>query len=94
MATGVISIWRHDAAGLAAGHRHLTDAHGHRLLLGLGVSDPGAAQRAGRPFHPVADMGDYLDRLDQAGTPVPPAERIMAALSPKRQWRELAPLAR
>ena len=28
-------------------------------------------------------MGSYLDRLDQAGTPVPPAERILAALRPK-----------
>jgi probable F420-dependent oxidoreductase len=83
VATGVISIWRHDAAGMAAGHRRLTDAHGRRLLLGTGVSDPGTAHRAGRPFRPLADMGDYLDRLDQAETPVPPAERIMAALSPK-----------
>lgn len=83
VATGVISIWRYDAAEMAAGHRRLADTHGRRLLLGLGVSDPGAAHHAGHPFRPVADMGDYLDRLDQAETPVPPMERILAALSPK-----------
>lgn len=83
VATGVISIWRHDAAEMAVGHRRLTDIHGRRLLLGLGVSDPGSAHRAGRPFRPLADMREYLDRLDQPATPVPPAERILAALSPK-----------
>jgi probable F420-dependent oxidoreductase len=83
VATGVISIWRHDTADMAAGHQRLVDAYGRRLLLGLGVSDPGAAHRAGRPFRPLADMGEYLDRLDQAETPVPQAERILAALSSK-----------
>jgi probable F420-dependent oxidoreductase len=83
VATGIISIWRHDAEQMAAGHAELQKAHGRRMLLGLGVSDPAAARDAGRPFRPVADMNDYLDRLDNADTPLPVDERILAALSPK-----------
>ncbi|MGW4463189.1 TIGR03620 family F420-dependent LLM class oxidoreductase [Micromonospora sp. NPDC004704] len=82
VATGVSSIWRHDPDDLAVGHADLRHRYGSRTLLGLGVSDPGAAQNAGRPFRPLAAMNDYLDRLDAAGTPVPAAERILAALSP------------
>ncbi|MBF9131958.1 LLM class F420-dependent oxidoreductase [Plantactinospora sp. S1510] len=80
VAVGVASIWRHQAAEIAAGHARLQDAHGHRHLLGLGVSDPAAAQHAGQPYRPLAEMGSYLDTLDQAPAPVPPGERLLAAL--------------
>ena len=83
VATGIISIWRHDAEEMAAGHTGLQQAYGRRMLLGLGVSDPAAAHDAGRPFRPLAEMNDYLDRLDRADTPLPADERILAALSPK-----------
>jgi probable F420-dependent oxidoreductase len=83
VATGIISIWRHDADEMAAGHADLQRAYGRRMLLGLGVSDPAAAHDAGRPFRPLAEMNDYLDRLDRAGTPLPADERVLAALSPK-----------
>jgi len=56
---------------------------GARTLLGLGVSDPAAAHRADRPYRPVADMNDYLDRLDAADEPLPVSERMLAALSPR-----------
>jgi probable F420-dependent oxidoreductase len=78
---GVLSIWRHQATEMAAGHARLQDEYGRRLLLGLGVSDPAAAQGAGRPYRPLADMGAYLDTLDQAA--VPADERVMAALGPR-----------
>jgi probable F420-dependent oxidoreductase len=83
VAVGVASIWRHPAADLAAGHARLQNAYGRRHLLGLGVSDPATARNAGHPFRPLADMGAYLDELDQAPAPTPPAERLMAALGPK-----------
>ncbi len=68
---------------MAAGHIRLQDAYGRRHLLGLGVSDPATAQHAGHPYRPLADMGGYLDQLDRAPAPLPPAERLMAALGPK-----------
>ncbi|MGW8877608.1 TIGR03620 family F420-dependent LLM class oxidoreductase [Streptomyces mirabilis] len=83
VATGILSIWRHDAEEIAAGHHQLQQAYGGRLLTGLGVSDPAAAEQAGRPFRPVADMNAYLDRLDHSATPLPARERVLAALGPK-----------
>ncbi|MFD3450721.1 TIGR03620 family F420-dependent LLM class oxidoreductase [Streptomyces sp. NPDC058691] len=83
VAIGVLSIWRHPAAEMAAGHAQLRQRYGSRLLLGLGVSDPAAAREAGRDYRPLSDMGGYLDELDKAPAPVPADERLMAALGPK-----------
>ncbi|MFF7214665.1 TIGR03620 family F420-dependent LLM class oxidoreductase [Streptomyces sp. NPDC008238] len=83
IAVGVLSIWRHRAAEMAAGHERLRQRYGRRFLLGLGVSDAAAAQGAGRPYRPLSDMGAYLDELDGAPAPVPAEERVMAALGPK-----------
>ncbi|MFD8964868.1 LLM class flavin-dependent oxidoreductase [Streptomyces sp. NPDC059568] len=80
VATGILSIWRHDAEETAAGHHRLQQTYNRRLITGLGVSDPAAAQQAGRPFRPVADMNDYLDQLDASTTPLPAGERVLAAL--------------
>src|SRR5690349_11457328 len=38
VATGIASIWTHEAGEVAAAHHALTQAHPHRFLLGLGVS--------------------------------------------------------
>jgi probable F420-dependent oxidoreductase len=83
VAIGVLSIWRHQADEMAAGHARLRREYGRRLLLGLGVSDPAAAEAAGRAYHPLADMGAYLDMLDHAPAPVAQDERVMAALAPQ-----------
>ncbi|MBO1331230.1 TIGR03620 family F420-dependent LLM class oxidoreductase [Streptomyces sp. VRA16 Mangrove soil] len=81
--TGVLSIWRHPADDMAAGHARLRRDHGHRLLLGLGVSDSAAARQAGGVYRPLAALNTYLDRLDQAPEPVPADERLIAAMGPK-----------
>lgn len=83
VATGVLSIWRHDATEMADGHARLQDEYGRRLLLGFGVSDAAAAQGAGQTYRPVTDMGAYLDGLDTAPTPLPVEERALAALGPR-----------
>ncbi|MFF5408543.1 TIGR03620 family F420-dependent LLM class oxidoreductase [Streptomyces misionensis] len=83
VATGVLSIWRHTAEEMAAGHARLRKEHGHRVLLGLGVSDAAAAQSAGGKYRPLAALNDYLDRLDEAPEPVPTDERLVAAMGPK-----------
>jgi probable F420-dependent oxidoreductase len=83
VAVGVLSIWRHKAAEMAAGHARLRGQYGSRLMLGLGVSDPAAAREAGHDYRPLSDMGSYLDEFDSAPTPVPADERLMAAMGPK-----------
>jgi len=83
VAVGVLSIWRHGASEIAAGHATLQAEYDRRLLLGLGVSDPAAASAAGRPFSPLSDMGSYLDMLDEAPDGVPRDERVMAAMGPR-----------
>lgn len=85
VATGIASIWTHPAEEVAAKHHALTQAHPRRFVLGLGVSHPHLVDReeAGRYRRPVERMLAYLDALDAAPTPVPPNERILAALGPR-----------
>ncbi|MGY5036149.1 TIGR03620 family F420-dependent LLM class oxidoreductase [Streptomyces sp. 900116325] len=82
VAVGVLSIWRHAPADMAAGQARLRERYGSRLMLGLGVSDPAAAREAGRDYRPLSGMGGYLDELDAAPDPVPADERLLAALGP------------
>lgn len=85
VATGIASIWMHPAAEVAATHHALTQAHPQRFLLGLGVSHAHLVdhEQAGRYSKPVEHMLAYLDALDAAPSPVPPDERILAALGPR-----------
>jgi probable F420-dependent oxidoreductase len=85
VATGIASIWTHPAAAAAAAHRELTEAHPGRFLLGLGVSHEQVVDREqlGRYSRPVERMQEYLDALDSGPNPVPPAERVLAALGPR-----------
>jgi probable F420-dependent oxidoreductase len=86
VATGILNVWLHPATETAAQHAALTEEHGDRFLVGLGVShahlidrmlDPGTYQR------PLAQMRAYLDDLDRAEPPLPAASRVLAALGPK-----------
>ncbi|MGV9933635.1 TIGR03620 family F420-dependent LLM class oxidoreductase [Streptomyces olivaceoviridis] len=81
--TGVLSIWRHTPEDMAAGHARLRREYGHRLLLGLGVSDAAAARRAGGTYSPLAALNTYLDALDRHAEPVPTDERLVAAMGPR-----------
>jgi probable F420-dependent oxidoreductase len=85
VATGIASIWTHPAEQVAAAHSALTLAHPGRFLLGLGVSHAHLvdSQQAGRYTKPVEHLLAYLDALDAAPTPVPPDERVLAALGPR-----------
>ncbi|MER6158632.1 LLM class F420-dependent oxidoreductase [Streptomyces sp. NPDC001868] len=78
VATGIQSIWQHEAAGTAVRFAELDAAHPGRFLLGLGVSHAKLTEQYRRPY---AAMVDYLDALDTAG--VPADRRILAALGPK-----------
>jgi probable F420-dependent oxidoreductase len=84
VATGIVSIWTHGAAETAALHARVTEAHPGRFLLGIGVSHEPLVARTGQTYDkPLSGMQAYLDELDSAGRPVPPSQRILAALAPK-----------
>jgi probable F420-dependent oxidoreductase len=84
VATGIVNIWTHPSAEIAAEHHAITTAHPGRFLLGLGVSHQGVVERSGLTYErPLKKMAGYLDELDAAQHPVPKAERILASLGPK-----------
>jgi len=85
VATGIVSVWSHDAATTAAAHARLASAHPDRFLLGLGISHRPLVDQSepGRYHQPLATMAHYLDQLDAASPPVPLAERAIAALGPR-----------
>jgi probable F420-dependent oxidoreductase len=83
VATGILNVWMHDAAEVAAGHARLQAEYGDRFLLGLGISHAHFvdAEEPGRYRRPLATMRAYLDAIDAAGGGDQP--RILAALGPR-----------
>jgi len=84
VATGILNIWAHDPADVAASVRELGATFPDRFLLGLGVSHAPLVEHIGGVYdHPFEAMVTYLDALDRAPTPVAPAQRLLAALGPR-----------
>jgi probable F420-dependent oxidoreductase len=86
VASGILNVWFHEPADVAAAWHRLTEAHGERLLLGLGVSHEmliDGVQEAGTYAKPYSKMVSYLDGLDAAEPPLPVGARVLAALGPK-----------
>jgi len=80
VATGILNVWRHEPADVAARHAELTDAFPGRFLLGIGVGHPEATSAYEKP---LAKMRAFFDGLDAAERPVPREQRVGAALGPK-----------
>jgi probable F420-dependent oxidoreductase len=80
IATGILNVWQHDAADVAAEHAALTRDFPGRFLLGVGVGHPEASREYASP---LATMGAFFDGLDAAPDPVPRGERVAAALGPR-----------
>ena len=80
VATGILNIWMHDPAEVAASHAAVTAQYPGRFLLGLGVSHAPLVEPRQQFHRPLQKMREYLDQLDPV---VPPDERIVAALGPK-----------
>src|SRR5438128_1505696 len=78
VATGIVNIWKDDAATIAASYHRVADAYPGRFLLGIGAGHPEAASQYAKPYDALVQ---YLDALDAAG--VPPSQRALAALGPK-----------
>lgn len=80
VATGILSIWEHGAADVAAQRGILEAGHPGRFVLGLGVSHSSFTDRYARPY---SAMREYLNALDSAADPVPVRGRVLAALGPR-----------
>jgi probable F420-dependent oxidoreductase len=80
VATGILNVWRHEPAAVAAEHAELTRVFPGRFLLGIGVGHPEATSEYTKP---LARMREFFDGLDAAERRVPREERIAAALGPK-----------
>jgi probable F420-dependent oxidoreductase len=78
--TGILNIWQHAPADVAAGHHSLREAFGDRFWLGIGCGHPEATSDYTRP---LKAMREFFDGLDAAERPVPAGERVAAALGPK-----------
>ncbi|MEQ3550776.1 TIGR03620 family F420-dependent LLM class oxidoreductase [Pseudonocardia nematodicida] len=72
---GIISAGVFPAIDVSALHRDLAVRHPGRFLVGLGAAQQPRA---------MAALGSYLDALDAAEPPLPPGERILAALGPRK----------
>ena len=76
IATGILNVWQHEPADVAAGHAALARGFPGRFLLGIGIGHPEATSDYTRP---LATMRAFFDGLDG----VPEDQRIAAALGPK-----------
>lgn len=86
--TGIANLWARHGAAMHAGAATLAEAYPGRFILGVGVSHPHLAERAGHDYgRPLQRMRDYLDQMDAAtdGSPRPPEAfpRVLAALRPR-----------
>ena len=77
--TGILNIWKHEAADVAAWWQALPEDRQSRVLLGLGVSHEALIGEA--YAKPLAAMRGYLDQLAEHG--VPAQALCLAALGPK-----------
>jgi probable F420-dependent oxidoreductase len=86
VATGILNIWAHEPADVATAHASIELRGQGRFVLGLGVSHAPMVDRIRSPGSygkPLSKMRSYLDALDAQPAPVPPSERVLAALGPK-----------
>ncbi len=80
VATGILSIWQHEAAYVAVQRAEIDRQYPERFLLGLGVSHRHLAENY---KHPLPAMRSYLSTLDNSAEPVPTQARVLAALGPR-----------
>src|SRR5205823_3022013 len=78
VATGIVNIWKDDAATVGASYHRIVARHPGRFLLGVGIGHREATTDYQKPYDKIVE---YLDQLDVAG--VPAEDRVLAALGPK-----------
>jgi probable F420-dependent oxidoreductase len=80
VATGILNVWMHEPADVAAQRAQLARDFPDRFLLGIGIGHPEATAEYQSP---LAKMSAFFDGLDTAREPVPRDARVAAALGPK-----------
>jgi probable F420-dependent oxidoreductase len=85
VATGILNIWMHEPADVAAHIGGWDGAWKARFLLGLGASHAPLIDHGnpGRYNKPYTKMFEYLDGLDAAHPPLTEDRRVLAALGPR-----------
>ena len=78
LATGIVDVWKDDAATVGASYHRITARYPGRFLLGLGIGHPEATREYRQPY---AKLVSYLDQLDDLK--VPAEGRVLAALGPR-----------
>jgi probable F420-dependent oxidoreductase len=78
VATGIVNVWKDDAATIGADYHRIAARYPGRFLLGLGIGHPEATTDYQRPY---AKLVSYLDELDDIK--VPADGRVLAALGPR-----------
>src|SRR6516225_4333651 len=78
VATGIVNVWKDDAATIGSDYHRIAARHPGRFLLGLGIGHPEAT---GEYQQPYAKLVSYLDELDELK--VPAEGRALAALGPR-----------
>ena len=78
VATGILNVWKDDAATVGPSYHRVAAKHPGRFLLGLGIGHPEATQEYQKPY---AKLVSYLDELDELK--VPAEGRALAALGPR-----------
>lgn len=78
VATGIVNMWKDDAATVGASYHRLEQRHPGRFVLGVGIGHPEATTEYRKPYDKIVE---YLDQLDESGVPV--SRRVLAALGPK-----------
>jgi probable F420-dependent oxidoreductase len=80
VATGILNVWQHEPAEVAAAHAETRAAFPGRFLLGVGIGHPEATSDYTRP---LKTMRAFCDGVTSAPQPVPKDELVLAALGPK-----------
>ncbi len=78
VATGIVNVWKDDAATVGASYHRIAARYPGRFLLGLGIGHPEATREYRQPY---ATLVGYLDELDNLK--VPAEARVLAALGPR-----------
>jgi len=82
--TSIVNIWMYDPPLVAASYRRVSERHGERLLVGLGVGHAPAVEATGQQYiRPLQAMQNYLDELDAGDPGIPQDARALAALGPR-----------
>ncbi|HXV71609.1 MAG TPA: TIGR03620 family F420-dependent LLM class oxidoreductase [Acidimicrobiia bacterium] len=78
VATGIVNMWRDDAATVAQSYHRIDRRFPNRFMLGVGIGHPESTSEYRDPYHTILA---YLDQLEAAG--VPRDHLCLAALGPQ-----------